>query len=300
MLDDPTWLMIYGGAMNFPCPYCAGVIEPKLLGESCPRCGGALCIAGEFLLEEIHGRGGVGTVYGATRTSDRRKVAVKTLRLADAKDVRICKLFEQGSQVLRGLSHPSLPKVYAFERLSSGHLFLVRETFDGGTLFERVYRQQRRLTRAEFRHVLTSMLSLLSYLHELMPPVIHRGIRPKNIIFRTLQDWDPVLADFDTVTAPAGQRNGVELVGSSRYAAPEQQRGFATPASDLYGLGATMLFVATHLDPDLSPHKWRSEVEDLSTTIEPSLRKVLFKMIELEQERRYATAQEVLQDLKKG
>ena len=236
-------------------------------------------------------------MYGAVRRSDQRIVAVKTL--TDTKDKKLRRLFEQGAQVLQGLQHPSLPKVYAFERCASGHQFLVREPFDGGTLFERVYQKQQRLTREEFRQLLLSLLGLLVYLHELMPPIIHRAIRPRNIIFRTPQEWAPALADFDTVTAPAGQRSGLDAVGSSRYAAPEQQQGFATPASDLYSLGATMLFVATHLDPDLAPHKWRFEVEDLSASMDPLLRRVLFKMIELEQERRYTSAREVLSDLGK-
>jgi hypothetical protein len=143
------------------------------------------------------------------------------------------------------------------------------------------------------------MLGLLEYLHDLVPPVIHRDIKPANIMFRGAESWDPVLVDFDTVAAPEGQRTGITVVGTPGYAAPEQFAGDASPASDLYGLGATMLFVATHVEPDALPRRdGRFDVDHLLGSLDAATRKVLLRLVEPEKRARYQHARDALNDLR--
>src|SRR5262245_25404411 len=101
--------------MSFPCPHCDVLIDAPSESplESCRVCAGPLLVAGQYLLTGLFGRGGIGSVYAAIRRSDGQKVAVKSLSLADIGDWKVRDLFEHGAQVLRSLSHPSLPKVYA-------------------------------------------------------------------------------------------------------------------------------------------------------------------------------------------
>jgi hypothetical protein len=145
---------------------------------------------------------------------------------------------------------------------------------------------------------LVALLELLDYLHRRLPPVVHRDIKPANIMFRTDGDWDPVLVDFDSIAAPADGRSGMTIVGTPGYAAPEQFVGDSSPSSDLYGLGATMLFVLTHVDADALPRlEGRFAVEDRLATVDSTLAAVLRKLVEPEKSKRYARASEVLADL---
>ena len=65
-------------------------------------------------------------------------------------------------------------------------------------------------------------------------------------------DWT-IPKEWNVREAYIKNSSGATIVGTPGYAAPEQFSGHATPASDVYGLGATMLFVITHVDPDHLP-----------------------------------------------
>jgi hypothetical protein len=243
-------------------------------------------VCDDYRLCALLGRGGMATVYEAVREPDGARVAVK-------------ELFERSTRLLRGLSHPALPVVHAFARGQPARLVLVREIFDGGTLFERIRRQDRRLTPEQVRRLLGALLELLAYLQGLVPPVVHRDIKPSNIMFRTAADWAPVLVDFDTVAPPPGLGSGLTIVGTPGYAAPEQFSGTASPASDVYGLGATMLFVATHRDADDLPRKRGCfDVAAHLRGLGDATAAVIQRMVEPDLERRYACAADALRDLR--
>ena len=284
-----------------PCPFCDANVESTddAPPHHCTACGRDLVVCKKFRLRGVLGRGGMGVVYDGVRETDKKAVAVKLMALKD--DWTSWELFERSTEVLRGLKHSRLPHVYAFDRTESGRLILVREAFDGGTLEERIRKRDDRLEPKRVRQLLIDQLELLEYLQHLVPPVIHRDIKPANIMFRSKDDWDPVLVDFDTVAAPQSQRSGLTVVGTPGYAAPEQFAGEATPASDVYGLGATMLFVATHTDADSLPRKkGKFDVEKEIGNLDADVRHALLKMVEPEPARRYALARDVRRDLDKG
>jgi TPR repeat protein len=282
---------------SFPCLYCdAPVPDGDRAGPAvCPACGRAQVACERYRVHGLLGKGGMGKVYAARREPDGEEVAVKVLVPRESSDWMAWELFERSSTVLRGLSHPALPKVYAFARAEPARLILVRAAYDGGTLQERIEEQQRRLEPGQVRALLVKLLELLAYLAELVPPVVHRDIKPANIMFRSPEDWDPVLVDFDTVAAPRGLGSGLTIVGTPGYAAPEQFAGDATPSSDLYSLGATMLFVVTHLDADAIPRRdGRLCPGELLDEVDEPLRRVLLAMVEPDRHARPASARAVL------
>jgi hypothetical protein len=282
------------GGGEGPCPHCR---KPMRLGAPCPACARDAVVCGEYHVDEVLGRGGMGLVYGATRQADGTPVAVKVLWLGDGVDFKTHELFERSTRVLQGLVHPGLPTVHAFERDDAGRLVLVRERFDGGSLAERV-RRGRRVDATTLRHVLDSMLHLLEYLHAQLPPVFHRDIKPENIMFRTAADWEPVLVDFDTVAAPGPQQGRLTIVCTPGYSAPEQLAGDVSPASDLYSLGATMLFVATHTEPDLLPRaEGRFQVAEQLEALDAATRAVVLRLVEPAKERRFHCAADALRAL---
>lgn len=99
-----------------------------------------------------------------------------------------------------------------------------------------------RFGEEEIRRIGLALLDSLSYLHSLTPPIIHRGVEPANVIRE--QDGAVRLVDFNSVFGP------------SAFAAPEQARGNAVPASDVYGVAATLVFLLSGKTPaDLPQHR---------------------------------------------
>ncbi|MCA9523951.1 MAG: SEL1-like repeat protein [Myxococcales bacterium] len=290
---------------GFVCPFCDAALAPATVDAgACSSCHRALEVCERYRLREVLGRGGMARVYlGEDR--DGRRVAVKVLGLrresaaddGDDDGWATWEMFERSSRVLSGLQHPNLPRVFAFAR-EADRLVLVRELFDGGTLAERIA-AGRRLEAAAMHRLADTMLQLLAYLHGLVPPVIHRDIKPANIMFRTMADWDPVLVDFDTVAAPEGLRSGLTIVASLGYSAPEQLAGEASPASDLYELGATLLHLATGTPPEKLPRRHgRFELDGALDELDPALRQVLTRLVEPDPDERYGHADGALADLR--
>ena len=99
------------------------------------------------------------------------------------------------------------------------------------------------------RRIALEVLQILQYLHGLNPPVIHRDIKPQNIIRQA--DGQIFLVDFGAVQTMYRETAafGSTVVGTYGYMPPEQFRGQAYPTTDLYGLGATLLHLLTHRNP---------------------------------------------------
>ncbi len=149
--------------------------------------------------------------------------------------------------------------------------------------------------------LLNEVLPILHFIHQ--HEVIHRDINPQNLI-RTPQD-KLFLVDFSTVkvtTKTALARTGT-VVGSAAYAAPEQLRGKATYASDLYSLAV----VCIHLLTGLHPFELYSSMDGvwvwedyLTVPLGDRLKRVLNQMLAEAARDRYATAAEVYEDLNLG
>ena len=282
-----------------PCPRCEATVGPD--DVTCGSCGASRVVCGHFRITKLLGRGGMGRIYEAVSESTGERVAVKLLALGTATDWLLRDLFERSTNILMGLSHPALPKVHAFEQDDAGRFVLVRDGFDGGTLQERILKRDRRLAPDDVRRLLEALLDLLVYLQSRVPPVIHRDIKPSNVMFRTDADDAPVLVDFDTVAAPEGQRTGVTIVGTPGYTAPEQFAGEASPSTDVYSLGTTMLFVVTHVEADHLPRAvGRFDVAAALAPLDSATRRVLARMTEFDRGKRYENAAGALEDLRRG
>lgn len=151
-----------------------------------------------------------------------------------------------------------------------------------------------RTTENEVHNIAIQILEILVYLHSLTPPVVHRDIKPQNIIRR--DDGQVYLVDFGAVqdTYYTTFMRGSTVVGTYGYMAPEQFRGQAVPATDLYGVGANLLFLLTHRSPTELPTDglkidFRSRVE-----ISEEFADWLEKMLEPDVEDRFTSAEEAL------
>ena len=148
------------------------------------------------------------------------------------------------------------------DRAPRYELCIVTERIAGETLAARLARGDR-WTAAQAERLTRELLETLAYLHELSPPVVHRDVTPGNVMID--EDGRAMLVDFGAVRSLSHQPGQAQTVlGTPDYMAPEQAMGEATPASDLYGLGATLAHVLTHQHPSQLPREGlRISVEGL-------------------------------------
>ena len=204
-----------------------------------------------YKITHILGKGGVGTTYSATDLETDSIVAIKAVSLRQLDDWKQVELFEREASVLAKLDHPNIPKYLDYFNVETDKdkvFYIVQQQAPGESLFQLV-ESGWRTTEAEVKQIAKQVLSILIYLHSLDPPVIHRDIKPHNLI--RSDDGRIFLVDFGAVqnTYYDTLMQGSTVVGTYGYMASEQFRGKAEPATDLYSLGATILYLLTHRSP---------------------------------------------------
>ena len=188
---------------------------------------------------------------GGEVPQDAKLVAIKCFRVGTAKAWKDVELAEREARTLASLDHPRLPRYFEhFEE--DGALYLVMEKIEGESLAA-LRKRGPAMSVAEVTRMLEDIADALRYLHGRAPPVVHRDIKPGNIIRRP--DGSFALVDFGAVRDRLKPAGGSTVVGTFGYMAPEQFQGRASPASDVYGLGATALTMLTGTEPEELPHK---------------------------------------------
>ncbi len=160
--------------------------------------------------------------------------------------------FEREAQVLAELAHPAIPRYVAHAQLTDGRLMLVQSFAPGRSLAE-LLRSGRRFTDDEVSDLAEQVLAVLGYLQSFNPPIVHRDVKPANLVWG--DDGRVRLVDFGSVKAEFRRdlELGSTIVGTYGYMAPEQFQGRASVQSDLYGLGATLLHLLSHIPPSELP-----------------------------------------------
>ena len=223
------------------------------------RTSGAV-IDGRYRVLRPLGQGAFAVTYEAVELATGRRVAVKEAPFDWAPEKSPLEGLEREAVVLRSLRHPGIPGyVDSFECRSNarGSFFLVQELAPGASLWERLQGGES-FGERDLKELARELLTVLSYLHGRRRPLIHRDVKPSNII-RSARGT-VALVDFGAAQE-AGQNDPSSLSDGTRgYMAPEQIRGRATPASDLYGLGATLIFLLTRVEPAQLPTR-RGQIE---------------------------------------
>jgi serine/threonine-protein kinase len=214
---------------------------------------------GDFVLEGLHGGGGMGEVWKAFHESTGRHVAIKVLRQDYSSDPELARRFLREVQVLARLDHPHIVRVHhAF--VEGQQSYLVLEFIEGRTL-EQFRRDGARLARNQYLEWFRQLTEALVYVHG--QRVLHRDIKPSNIIIdsRTLRarliDFGIALSGTADSRLTAGQGSPL----TPEYASPEQYRGEPVDArSDVYSLALSILHVWQLGYPPRRPsgaHDWR-------------------------------------------
>ena len=249
-----------------------------------------------FALTSLLGEGGIGMTYRAKDLLTKEWVAIKVVSLKQARDWKTIDLLEREASTLRNLDHANIPKYIDSFTVDSGKekvFYLVQELAPGKTLAQWV-EEKHRFSEAQVFKIAQSLLESLKYLQSFSPPIIHRDIKPQNILLD--ENGEIYLVDFGAVqdTYRHTVTGGSTVVGTFGYMAPEQFRGAATPATDLYGLGATLIFLLARQDPSELPEKKLRIDFRAATDIDPFLQKWLDGLIAPTLEERFSNAETAL------
>ncbi|MFB2836193.1 serine/threonine protein kinase [Floridanema evergladense] len=231
-------------------------------------------------------------------TKPSEKVIVKLLAFGGDIQWDDLKLFEREAQILKHLKHPRIPQYRDYFSVDDRVLWfgLVQEYIPGASLKELLL-TGKKFTEKEVRQIAESLLNILSYLHELNPPVFHRDIKPSNIILG--ENKHIYLVDFGAVQDKAAAEGATfTVVGTYGYAPLEQFGGRTVPASDLYAMGATLIHLLTGISPaDLPQRDLRIHFSD-RTNANAKFIQWIEKLTEPSLEKRFSKAEEALKALK--
>jgi serine/threonine-protein kinase len=203
-------------------------------------------LAGRYRLLAPIGAGASGRVYVADDVRLKRRVGVKVLHLALAEDAGFLRRFRAEAQVAASLNHPNVMAV--FDWGEDDVPFMVLELLTGGSL-RGMLDADARLSPSQAAHVGRQVTGALEYAHA--RGVVHRDIKPANLLFD--EHGIVRVADFGLAralaeaswTEPAGT-----VVGTARYAAPEQATGAPLDGrADLYSLAVVLVESVTGTVP---------------------------------------------------
>lgn len=257
-------------------------------------------IAKRYRITAVLGQINTSNTYVAEDFVRNKLIAVKAISLRQMGDWKDFDLLERQAKVLAQIDHPAVPRYIDYFHLDTDRdraFYLVQQLITGVSLADLVA-QGWRTDEIGVRNIALQVLDLLKYLHQQTPPVIHRDIQPANLLRGT--DGRISLVDFGSVkaTASAAYTGSSTFVGVYGYVPPEQLYGKACFASDLYSLGASLLFVLTGKPPDEFLQdslkiNFRGHVQ-----LSPNFEKWLGKMLEQSSKARFNSASEAIAALR--
>ncbi|PKL74904.1 MAG: hypothetical protein CVV27_18125 [Candidatus Melainabacteria bacterium HGW-Melainabacteria-1] len=244
-------------------------------------------LQGRYLIQSVLSDHADASVYLAQDLNEQASVVVKSLNLAKLRDWKQLELFEREASTLKNLSHPGVPRLFDYFRdESEQRLYLVVEHVPGQSL-EQQLATGWRPRQEEVESIARQSLEILDYLHSHHPPVVHRDLKPSNLMIDV--EGGIHLIDFGAVQH-LRESEGRTVVGTFGYMAPEQFAGQAIPASDLYGLGATLVHLLSGRAPSEMPLDGLKLCFQPHVNCSPALQDWLAKLLNPEPTERFVSA----------
>ncbi len=293
--------------------YCLNLDCPKPQNPAtnlfCQGCGFNLLLHERYRAVKLISQGGISRTFltvdeGLSPALPCVLKQLWTKNLTPEVSAKATTLFQQEALRLAELgNHSQIPDLLAhFE--DNQQLYLVQELIDGNNLAQ-VVEEEGTFSEVEIWQLLNNILPVIKFIHE--HQVIHRDIKPQNIIRCLLSSSSPYQEDrqFVLVDFGAAKRvTGTEIlqqgtrIGSPEYVAPEQVRGKAVFASDLYSLGVTCIYLLTGITPfelfDVINNCWVWQ-DYLTQEISPNLTQILNKLLAYALISRFHSVEEVME-----
>jgi eukaryotic-like serine/threonine-protein kinase len=205
--------------------------------------------------------------------------------------------FETEASILATLEHSAVPEVYDY--FSEGdRSYLVMEYIRGKDLEGTMEERNEPFDPNLIVEWALQVCDVLCYLHSHQPqPIVFRDLKPSNIMLD--QQGRIRLIDFGIAKVFQGQAKGT-MIGTEGYSPPEQYRGEASPAGDVYALGATMHHLLSLKDPRLEPpFSWQERLlPQLNPQISPALNALVVRCLSYNAKDRYKDGMELRDALK--
>ena len=266
-----------------------------------------------YEVETLLGRGGMGLVYRARHLRLNRSVAIKLLPAGARAGMHELERFFREAEAVAGLQHPNIVQVHDVGECR-GQPYFTMELVEGGSLLDRLAG-----TPQPARHAAALVATLAGAVHAAHERgIVHRDLKPSNILLAA--DGTPKISDFGLAhrTEANGSGTAHDLtfagspIGTPSYMSPEQAEGRTSaigPATDVYSLGAILYEMLTGRPPfrGESPADTRQHVIDdlpvppsrLNPKTPRNLETVCLKCLEKDPRRRYASAMDLAEDLRR-
>jgi eukaryotic-like serine/threonine-protein kinase len=264
-------------------------------------------VDGYDLLSEL-GRGGTGVVYLARHVHLKRLVALKMIQSPAHRCSRQLARFRGEAEVLASIQHPNIIQIYEVGECD-GQPFLALEYLPGGGLDRRLHGRPQPPRQAA--QLLRTLVRAVGAAHQ--AGVIHRDLKPANVLLTA--DGTPKITDFGLakrLDATTGQTTTGDILGTPHYMAPEQaygRRDAVGPWTDIYALGAILYELLTGRPPFSGATVW--DTLEQMTSLDPvppsrlqakvprDLEIICLKCLEKGPQRRYASAADLAEDLRR-
>ncbi len=254
------------------------------------------------------GSGGMADVFLAHDNVLDRKVALKVMSGRYASDDEFVERFRREAQSAAALSHPNIVSIYDRGESKDGTYYIAMEYLSGGTLKDRIVKKGA-IPAKTAAAVAAQIAEALKVAHD--RGVVHRDIKPHNILIT--EGGDIKVTDFGIARAASSStmtKTGA-VMGTAHYISPEQAMGESVgPASDLYSLGVLLYEMLTgqlpydadtpigiamkHVNGQLRPPR------EVNPNVPAGMNAIAVKLLQKDPEHRYASDQELIDDLERA
>ena len=296
-LSDQT---LATGGQGWSVPAANGIVSPSSVIQLTP----GTSIGSRYEIVRLLGQGGMGAVYQAHDRELDRQVAIKVILSDMAANPEILRRFKQELILARQITHKNVIRIFDLGQ-ADGIKFITMEYIEGENL-QSVLRRKKKLEPKEAANILAQVCRALEAAHT--EGVLHRDLKPQNIMLD--KSGRAYVMDFGIARSmlAAGMTQTGALIGTPDYMSPEQAKGLALDArSDLFSLGIIfyeMLSGQVPFDADTTMGKlWKRTNEpaqplgELDKTIPQELSDIVRKCLEIDPQKRFASAAELLQQI---
>lgn len=252
---------------------------------------------GKYVILEVLGTGGFGTVYLAQDLWLKKKVALKIPHRQSADLINLLK----EPQVQAALAHPNIVQVITAEKIDP-YFFIVLEYVDGEPL-HRIIEREGKISLSTSLNYFRQICLGVKHAHE--HNIIHRDLRPSNILIT--KDGIVKIGDFGTSTWVEGIPYATTKIGSPPYMAPEQFAGKTTFVSDIYSLGCILYEMLTGSPPIIDANPFIIEklaregkitpLHKVNPSIPREISNICMKALRANPQERFQSVSEIIEEI---